>query len=114
VKTFAETLKRLMKERNVSAKVLSQATGIPQSSLSEYLSGTRSATLGIPILKLARFFGVSLEYLVTGEHPEHKIVEGVLQDLDSGFTRIHSGVYRINVEKLATTHCAAKDCDEDG
>jgi transcriptional regulator with XRE-family HTH domain len=113
VKTFAETLKRLMRDREVSAKLLSKATGIPQSSISEYLNGSRSATLGEPILKLAKFFGVSLEYLITGKHPEEEIVNGLVEDLEEGFTTIHRGVYRINIEKFSGKKPLKKSKDGD-
>jgi len=98
VDTFAKTLKKLMQARGVSAAVVCSATSIPKSSLSEWLAG-RQPKLDESIVKLARFFGVSVEYLITGLHPEENIVRGLLEDLDEGFVSIHKGVYRINVEK---------------
>lgn len=52
VAKFSATLKNLMAERGVSASVLSQATGIPKSSLSEWLSG-RKPMLDESIVRLA-------------------------------------------------------------
>jgi transcriptional regulator with XRE-family HTH domain len=96
---FVEVLNSLMKERGVSAKVVCQATGIPQSTLSEWMSGSRGPILGDPLLRLARFFGVSLEYLCTGKHPEAELVQDILESAETRFSTIHRGVYRINVER---------------
>jgi transcriptional regulator with XRE-family HTH domain len=105
---FAETLKQLMKERGISARVLSQATGIPQSTLSEW-SGGREPKLGEQVIKLARFFGVSLEFLVTGEHIESDMVKDLIQNIKDDYTTIHQGVYRVRVEKLMDQKKKQKD-----
>lgn len=96
--TFSENLKRLMKERRVSAKVVSEATGIPPSTISEWTAG-REPKLGDALIRLARFFGVSLEYLATGEEKEPQ-PEDFLNALDDSFITIHQGVYRMKLEKL--------------
>jgi transcriptional regulator with XRE-family HTH domain len=97
--TFAEVLKKLMHERKISAKALSIATGIPQSSISEYSNGSRSPTLGEPVLALARFFDVTIEYLCTGINREEAIVRDLLSTDEPEFISIHKGVYRLNLEK---------------
>jgi len=97
--SFSENLKHLMKERGVSARVLSEATGIPASTISEWTAG-REPKLGKHLIKLARFFGVSLEFLATGEEPEQEIVGSLIEDMNDGFFTIHKGVYRVHVEKF--------------
>jgi transcriptional regulator with XRE-family HTH domain len=97
--SFADNLKRLMKERGVSARVLSQATGIPASTISEW-SGGREPKLSEPAVRLSRFFGVTLEYLVTGQDSAETVINDVIHQLEDGFTTIHQGVYRVRVEKL--------------
>jgi len=102
MKPFSEILKKLMEERGVTAAVLSRATDIPRNTISEWLSQTRKEPrLNESIVRLAKFFGVPVEYLVMGVLPEQEIMSGVLEDLDSGFVSIHQGVYRINVEKFS-------------
>lgn len=98
VRSFSETLKTLLSERGVTAKVVSQATGIPTSTLSEWTAG-RVPKLGKDVMKLARFFGVSVEFLITGEEPEPRIVGDLLESMGDGFTTLHRGVYRVKVEK---------------
>jgi len=107
VDTFSKTLKHLMKERGVTASVICAATAIPKSSLSEWLAG-RQPKLDTSIVKLSKFFGVSVEYLIMGTHPEENVVTGLLEDLEEGFVSIHRGVYRINVEKYTKEHSLKK------
>lgn len=90
-----------MIDRGVSAKVVSKATGIPTSTLSEWTGG-RQPKLSDDVLKLARFFGVSIEYLITGKEPVNDVMSEVLESLDDGFMTIHQGVYRFKIEKLNT------------
>jgi transcriptional regulator with XRE-family HTH domain len=95
---FHETLRALMTDRGVSASVVSQATGIPKSSLSEWLSG-RIPKFDEALVRLARFFGVSVEHLLTGEEPEVALVHDILEQAEEMFTTVHHGVYRLRVEK---------------
>jgi transcriptional regulator with XRE-family HTH domain len=97
--SFAENLKHLMKSQGVSVRVLSQATGVPSSTISEWTAG-REPKLSEPVVKLARYFSVSLEYLVTGKEPEPEIIGKLLDDADDSFFTIHRGVYRVHVEKF--------------
>ncbi len=91
-----------MEERGVSAAAVSQATGIPKSTLSEWL-GQRTPVLDESLVRLCRFFGVSLEFLITGESPEEQVVREVVADLDREFVSIHKGIYRISIEKQTST-----------
>jgi transcriptional regulator with XRE-family HTH domain len=107
VPKFTTTLKQLMNERSVSASLVSQATGIPKSSLSEWLSG-RKPMLDDSIVKLARFFGVSVERLITGAEPEVSLLKDVLEQADENFVSLHSGVYRLKIERYVGTNKGKK------
>jgi len=99
VKKFAENLRDLMKERDVSAATLSKAVSIPKSSISEWLTG-RQPKLDENIVRLARFFGVSVEKLITGWEPEEAIIKSFIDQADDGFVEIHGGIYRFRIEKF--------------
>lgn len=103
VKSFSETLSQLLRQRGVSSKVVSQATGIPTSTLSEWTSG-RLPKVGEDVLKLAKFFGVSLEYLITGKEPEQAILEQLSQSKTIDFLNVHNGIYRITVERCSESY----------
>lgn len=92
--------KRLMHENNTSAAKLSRETGVPASTISEWLSKTRKEPkFNESILKVAKFFSVPVEYLLTGEHPEEQLIKGFVENLEEGFVSLHQGVYRLKIEK---------------
>lgn len=97
--TFAKNLKILMEERGVSAAVLAKAVAVPKSTMSEWLAG-RKPMLDDSIVRLARFFGVSVERLITGAEPEQELIKEFLEQADSDFITIHKGIYRFQLEKF--------------
>lgn len=96
---FAKTLKSLLDKRGITARVLSEAIEVPKSTLSEWTAG-REPKLSEQIIRLARFFGVSVEYLITGTHPEEQMAFDLNRALENDFAEIHQGVYRIRIERL--------------
>jgi transcriptional regulator with XRE-family HTH domain len=96
---FGSNIKKLMEERGISSKALSDATDIPPSSLSEWING-RVPRIDNSLIRLARFFGVSIEYLISGKEPEEVICNDILNSLPDKFSTIHKGIYRVTVDKL--------------
>lgn len=66
-----EIFERLCRERGVTAYRVSEATGIKTSSLSGWKAGKFTPKQD-KLKKIADYFGVSIEYLMTGEEPEEK------------------------------------------
>ncbi len=66
LKIFAERLKELREEKNLSQVQLSKETGIGQSSINYYESGLRSPNV-ITLVILSRYFGVTVGYLLGEE-----------------------------------------------
>lgn len=62
---------RLMKSKGCTAYQVSKATGIAQSTLSDWKSG-KSTPKSDKIKTLAEYFGVTPEYLMTGKNLEPK------------------------------------------
>lgn len=60
---------KLLEERGVKAADVAKATGIPQSTFSDWKSG-RSAPKADKLQKIADYFNVSPRYLLTGENPK--------------------------------------------
>ena len=56
----------LMSERGISAKELSEKTGISSGNISDWKSG-RSTPKGETLIKIADYFGVSVDYLLGRE-----------------------------------------------
>ena len=61
-----EVFERLLKERNVTASDVSKATDIARSNFTDWKKGRTTPKLE-KIQKIADYFDVSIEYLMTGE-----------------------------------------------
>lgn len=101
VSEFANNLKNLMKLRKISAAELGRKAKIPKSTISEWMQG-RQPKFDETILRLAQVLGVSVENLLTGSTntKDEDLVEQILSQSDDGFVEIHSGVYRLKIEKF--------------
>ena len=64
-----EIFAKLLKAKGCTAYQVSKATGIAQSTLSDWKNG-KSIPKADKIQKIADFFGVSAEYLMTGKEGE--------------------------------------------
>jgi transcriptional regulator with XRE-family HTH domain len=63
VKVFAERLKGLREEKNLTLAALAQSTGLGVSTLSQYENGEREVKT-VNLLKLMKFFNVTADYLL--------------------------------------------------
>lgn len=96
---FAKNLKKIIDERNLTPKMISDATGIPRSNIGDWLAGTEPR-LNDSIIKLAKYLGCSIDYLMTGKSLEEEVLNDFSNSLEDGFAEIHSGVYRLRIEKF--------------
>ena len=104
---FSANLKKALKAKRVSLREAAEAVGLRPSTIGEWTNG-RAPTLSPNIIKLARFLGVTVEELVTGEAPEPtKLTEADVQSLlknEKVFASLFSGVFRLKVSKLKDDH----------
>lgn len=63
---FSENLKKLLDEKDIQVKELASGIGISKNTIDNYLSGQKSLPNAENAIKIAKFLGVSTEYLVTG------------------------------------------------
>ena len=84
---FAEILKKLSKEKEITQSDLARHLGLGRQAVSLYYLGKTNPELST-LIKIAEYFEVSLDYLVTGERPEHnqermnlKLPEKALENL---------------------------------
>lgn len=73
---FRLNLKTLREERRISQAVLAKELGVAQSAVGNWESGARSPDAAT-LLKIANYFDVTVDYLLTGEEKEHPTVAGV-------------------------------------
>ncbi|MBK9321389.1 MAG: helix-turn-helix transcriptional regulator [Bdellovibrionaceae bacterium] len=95
---FKTNLKRIMKERGLSAADLSRQAKIPKSTISEWMQG-RQPKFDDAILRLAKVLNVSTETLLTGVAPEEDLVKQVFDSEGDGFIEVHNGIFRLKIEK---------------
>jgi len=63
--SLEERIKQLMEEQKISQKELAEKTGLTEASVSKYVNGKREPRIDV-ILKLAKVFNVSTDYLLEG------------------------------------------------
>lgn len=63
-----DIFEKLLNEKGVTAYKVSQETGIGRSTFTDWKNG-RSEPKQEKLIKIANYFGVSLDYLTTGEEP---------------------------------------------
>ena len=66
-----EIFEQLLQKYGISAYKVSKTTGVTQSTLSDWKRG-RSTPKSENMKKIADYFGVSIDYLMTGKEPEGK------------------------------------------
>ncbi len=64
-----EVFENLLKEKNVSSYRVSKDTGVTQTALSNWKTG-KSTPTAKTLQKIADYFGVTIDYLMTGKEPE--------------------------------------------
>ena len=81
-----EIFAKLLEERGVTAYKVSKATGIAGSTFSDWKSG-RSTPKQDKLQKIADYFGVSVDFLITGKE-ETAVAQETHVDLKAEFNRI--------------------------
>ena len=86
-----EIFKQLLQQYGVSAYKVAKATGVTQSTLSDWKNG-RSTPKSENMKKLADYFGVSIDYLMTGKegiekepqltHKDEKDIKEILSNTE--------------------------------
>ena len=87
---FFETVKDLAKKKNMTIEMMIQSIeGLSFNSINTYNSMRKAQNLprADDVLRIAKFFGVSVEYLVTGKEPDNqekidKIVENLMTSIE--------------------------------
>lgn len=81
---IGRVLTQLLATRRLTVREVSQATGVPSSTLVEWKTN-RSPRNPDQVRQVARFLGVSLHFLLFGEEdPEEPLQKILMEDLFSG------------------------------
>ena len=90
---IGSTLKTLLKQRRMTLKEVSKQTGVPSSTLSEWLNN-RSPKNPDQTRKVAQYLGVSLHYLLFGEEDSQEPITKIMKE------DFFSGVFEINIKRV--------------
>ena len=90
---IGSTLKALLKVRRMTLKEVSKATGVPSSTLSEWLNN-RSPKNPEQIRKVAQYMGVSLHYLLFGEEDAQEPIQKILKE------DFFQGTFEISIKRV--------------
>lgn len=89
---FAENLKEMLESKDIEIKELAYGTGISKNTIDNYLSGQKSIPNAENAVKIAKFLGTTVEYLVTGN---------ILDNLQSqDISKTIKNLYRLNKTDL--------------
>ena len=100
---------QLMNAKGLKIADVSRATGISMSTFTDWRAG-RYTPKADKIAKIAEFFSVSSEYLMTGKHPEHKSNSGKTYYFSDETAKIAQELFEN--PKLHALFDAACDLDE--
>lgn len=70
--SFAENLKEMLDSKDIEIKELSHGTGISKNTIDNYLSGQKSIPNAENAVKIAKFLGTTVEFLVEGSDSNNK------------------------------------------
>ncbi|MGZ3785118.1 MAG: helix-turn-helix domain-containing protein [Bdellovibrio sp.] len=85
-------LKKLMKEERHTLTSISKATGVPKSTISEWMNNR--APNPIHAAKVAKHLGVSLHYLLFSEEDAEEPLHKLLKE------DVFNGVFEINIKRV--------------
>lgn len=94
---FSENLRKLIAAKGLKLKLISDETGIPMSTLSEWTGG-RDPKVSEALIRLCRYLNVSLDELVSGY-----LVKEYETFLTESFFKIDGKTYSLKVFETSNT-----------
>ena len=88
-----EQLEDLMVRHGINASTLSKISGVPKSTISDWLSGSNPKSIP-QVKKVADHFGVSIDYLCFGESTNKN------SDLEEYSDEINAGVFEVVLRRV--------------
>jgi len=72
--SLSKNLKMLMDQKQINSVSLSNAAGIPNSTVSTYLSGKKASYAPEHLLALSQFFEVTIDFLLSGQESDFALL----------------------------------------
>ncbi|MBQ8133381.1 MAG: helix-turn-helix domain-containing protein [Lachnospiraceae bacterium] len=98
---FGDRLRKLRKEKDITQAVLAEQIGVVPSAIGKYERMPDSMPSVEALLKIAEYFNVSTDYLLTGKEPA--IIENGVngQMSNSSFIQASYGGFVINSDRIS-------------
>ena len=74
--TISERIFQLFEEQKKKQADLARVLGVRQNTITNWKQ-TKTSPASEHLEAIAAFFGVSIDYLVTGREPQHSVVQGI-------------------------------------
>lgn len=91
---IALILKKLMHEKNETLMSLSRATGVPKSTIADWMSSRTPNPL--QAAQVAQHLGVSLHFLLFGKEDSQEPLQQILRE------NFFSGIFEVNIKRVQT------------
>jgi transcriptional regulator with XRE-family HTH domain len=98
---MGSSLKKLMNDGRHTITSMSKATGVPKSTISEWLNNR--APNPVFAARVAKHLGVSLHYLLFGEEDSSEPLHRLLKE------ELFSGTFEINVRRVKVQKSGGQD-----
>ena len=86
--SFSENLRNMLEIRDIEIKELSAGTGISKSTLDNYLFGQKSLPNAENAVKIAKYIGTTVEFLVLGDMNQKVSLNSDLSELLRNLKRL--------------------------
>ncbi len=93
---IGKTLSKLLQGGGLTLKVLSQRSGVPASTLSEW-KANRKPKDPIQVQKVASCLGVTMHFLLFGEEDEQETLQKVIKE------KFFQGTFEVTLKKIKIT-----------
>jgi len=103
---LSKNLRKLLKDKGLSAKSLSKSIGIPSSTISSYLAGKKATYSPEHLAALSQYFGVTVDFLLFGNSPD-------VSSLNSLQTEgVFEGWLKVKIERAIPSSGSRKEGEE--
>lgn len=89
--TISDRIKRLLKDRNINSKDLSNISGVPPATISVLLNGKVKDVKADTLSRIARALGVNMSWLYTGRSDSDSLI-----DVTDSYAPVH--IYNVHYD----------------
>lgn len=90
---IGKVLSKIIKDRRLTLKEISKATGVPSTTLAEWQSN-RTPKNPAQVKAVANFLGVSLHFLLFGEEDQQEPIQKILKE------DFFQGTFEISIKRV--------------